>query len=88
MLRVAHLLELLARAVAVVGLALLEESRDDFAVAVEALGLVVRPLVVVELQPGDTVEDACTAASVERSRSVSSMRRTVVPSACRAHSQE
>ncbi len=56
-LLVAHGIELLRCAVAMVGLALAEQSLDVLAIAFETLSLVVGPLVVVEAQPTHGAED-------------------------------
>ena len=53
----AHVVQLLLRAVAVIGSAGGEHLRDHFAIAIEALGLVVRALVRVEPQPLHAFED-------------------------------
>ncbi len=56
-LRLAQRLQPLAGAVAAIRPALLQEAVDHLRVAVEALGLVERPLVVVESEPGHALED-------------------------------
>ena len=53
----AHLLELLLGAVAAVGVAAREQLVDDLLVAVEALGLVERTLVVIEPRPFHAVQN-------------------------------
>ena len=53
----AHLLQLLLRAVAVIGLVLAEELRDHFRIAVETARLIVRALVVIEPEPCHAVEN-------------------------------
>ncbi len=77
--RLAHGFQFLARLVGVVGRAIGDHLFGDFAVAVQALGLVDRALVVVQLHPVHRLEDGVDRAWVLRSRSVSSMRRTNVP---------
>ena len=56
-LLLAHGLELLLRAVAVIRRARVEHAADDFPVAVEALRLVVRALVGIQVEPGHALEN-------------------------------
>ena len=71
--------DLLGRRGVGVGLAGIEQLGDPRAVALGALGLAQRPLVPVELEPAQRVEDLGDVLGVERSRSVSSIRSTSVP---------
>ena len=53
----AHRVDLLGRRPAAVGVTVVEQPLHDLAVAIEALGLEERPLVVLEAEPGHAVED-------------------------------
>ena len=56
-LRLAHRVEFLGAAVAVIGLAAGQHLLEHFLVAIQALGLVERAFVVIQIQPGHAVED-------------------------------
>ena len=64
-----------------------DQLGDPLAMALSALGLAERALVPVELEPAQRVEDLLDVLGVERSRSVSSIRSTIVPPEPRATSQ-
>ncbi len=56
-LLLAHRVQLLLGAVAVIGSAVIQHAADDFLVAIESLGLVVRTLVGIEVAPFHAIED-------------------------------
>ena len=56
-LRFAHFVEFLGAAIAVIGLAVGQHLLEHFLVAIQALGLVERAFVVIQIQPGHAVEN-------------------------------
>ena len=70
-----------------VGEARVEQALQDLAVAIGARDLADRPFVEVEPEPRERLEDLLDVLGGRRSRSVSSIRRTRVPSLPRASSQ-
>ena len=75
------------RALVLVGLAGGEQPAHGLLVRVTALPLRERALVPVELEPAQRLQDLLHVLGVERSRSVSSIRRTNRPPEPRARSQ-
>jgi hypothetical protein len=68
-----------------IGLALFQQLQRDLAVALGALNWETGSPSQVEAEPGQAVEDRRVAgSSVERSRSVSSMRSSILPPVWRA----
>ncbi len=84
----AHLLQFLLGAITTVRIALGEQLLDHLLVAIESLGLKERPLVMIEARPLHAVENLLDGLVVERSRSVSSMRRMNFAACRRAYSQQ